>query len=139
MNRLKIDLDTKNGIEEIISNLKFFLFYHFRLRLVVPNELRSIVVPVITLNACREFYRGIREITVKEICTLDRNGRKFGTSGDVGGPLVTAGSLVDTGDQIGVYSWSGKKFRRENPDVYMNLLHPLYKSWILANARIHHS
>ena len=90
-------------------------------------------MPIISLNDCQEFYHEIRELSEKEICTLDRNGRKFGAPGDVGGPLIVAGG------QIGVYSWSGGKSRRENPDIYMNLLYPLYRNWILANARIHHS
>ncbi|XP_033218376.1 trypsin eta-like [Belonocnema kinseyi] len=101
-------------------------------RLVVSRHLRSIIVPTISVEECRSFYHDVRLITNQEICTFDRGGEKYGSNGDAGGPLVFGGKLV------GVYSWGGDGHPRENPDVFMNLLYPLYRNWILANVRLHH-
>ena len=100
---------------------------------MVPIEVHSINVNVISLEECQRYYNNVRQITNKEICTLDRRGEKFGSNGDSGGPLVVAGKLV------GVYSWSGNNPRHENPDVFMNLLHPFYKQWIIANIQLNHA
>ena len=92
--------------------------------------LRSITVPIISLRECQLHYRNVTRITNKEICTLDRWGGKFSSIGDSGGPLIVDGRLV------GIFSWSGENHRRENPDVFVNLSHSLYRKWILMNIRV---
>ena len=100
--------------------------------LEVSSVARSITVPIISLQECQHYYLNIRQITNHVICTLDRSGEKFGTHSDSGGPLVIDDKL------IGVYSWRGNNFPGENPDVFMNLLHPFYKNWVIAHAQLNH-
>ena len=95
-----------------------------------PCELRSITVPIISLSECQNIYRQTAEITNKYFCTQDIHGLQGGSYGDSGGPLVVNDQLA------GVYSWSKNHATPEYPDVYVNLDHPLYRNWILAN--LHH-
>lgn len=101
---------------------------------IYPEELRSIVVPTISFEECANIYHDVTTITDKDICTHDRIEHKFGTDGDSGGPLVVNGYLA------GVMAWNGdregKRANRENPDVFVNVAHPFYRRWIIANIRL---
>ena len=99
--------------------------------MVFPNKLRSMIVPTISREECIHHYRGRFEISDKNICTLDKSGRKSCSFGDSGAPLVAKSKL------IGVHSSAGNNLSYINPDIYMNLSHPAYKNWIILNLQIY--
>ena len=98
--------------------------------MVFPCELRSIIVPIISQEECAIAYYNIFEISNRDICTFDGHRQKGGAFGDSGGPLAVDRQLV------GVMSWSKSMTLPIYPDVFVNLAHPLYRNWILAN--MHH-
>ena len=89
-----------------------------------PKELRTITVPIMSHDACFEFYKNYTRITDRMFCTFD--GQKSSGFGDAGGPLVIHNQLA------GVFAWRGLLSKRENPDVFMNLGHSVYRSWIYS-------
>ena len=107
----------------MISKQKF-LFPHFRQRRSFPHQLRSTTVPILTLWQCENAYHGLFPITDQYICIYYTNREKSCDDGDSGGPLVVNDRLV------GVYSFHGSQ--PQAPDVFMNLMHPSYKEWILS-------
>ena len=114
----------KNYILEFSSELKVDIC--FRNKPYFPEELRSILIPILSQQQCENAYHNHAVITNKEICTYDRGGRKCCGFGDSGGPLVVNGRLA------GVMSWTGFFPNRPNPDVFMNLSHPEYRNWIIS-------
>lgn len=91
--------------------------------MVRPRQLQAITVPIIDQEVCRKIYRNFRVITIKDICTFD--GEKSCSHGDSGGPLVVDGQLV------GVSAWrKPSPSGLEYPDVFVNLLQPVYRNWI---------
>ena len=99
--------------------------------MVYPKHLRSMIVPTISLAECINHYRGRCIVSDKNICTLDRSGRRSCSFGDSGSPLVANGKL------IGVHSFAGSNFSRINPDTYINLSHPVYKNWVMSYLRLY--
>ncbi|XP_033231220.1 trypsin-3-like [Belonocnema kinseyi] len=100
-------------------------------KLVYPDELRSITVSTIGLKECQEIVihkiPNHIQITAKDICTGELNGIKGSCHGDSGGPLVIDGKLA------GVFSFTHSKnsfSNRDNPDIFVNVAHPLHKFWI---------
>ena len=91
-----------------------------------PEELRSITVPIISLEKCRRIYR-FNKLTERHICILDDVEWKHCGDGDSGGPLVIGGHLA------GVYAWKRGCY---GPDIFMNLAHPENRNWILENMNI---
>ena len=96
-----------------------------------PRQLQAIKVPLIDWQECRYMYRNFHEVTDKDICTFDRNGKKGCSHGDSGGPLVVDSQLV------GILSWQRVSLGLDYPDVYMNLMHPVYKTWINSYIQNH--
>ena len=81
-------------------------------------------------ESCENYYVSIGlEITNKNICTLDESGLKYCGAGDSGDPLVVEGELA------GIFTVSLYNGGPDIPDVYMNLSHPEYRNWILANMQ----
>ena len=97
--------------------------------MIFPRELRSIDVPIISLDECASIYENIVTITSKDICTHDQINRKCACDGDSGGPLVVQGHL------LGIMAWSGDGPKAEHPDVFVNLSHPTYRLWIIGHIR----
>ena len=88
-------------------------------------------MPTISLEKCRNVYAYVREvleITNKNICVNDNDGKKYCSFGDSGNPLVIAGKLA------GVMSWNTHNC--EEPDVFMNLADPEYRNWIISNLAV---
>ena len=99
----------------------------FRRQCNFPTTLRSMTVPIISEEECSHIYRNLTEITGKDVCTLDKSGLKCCGIGDSGAPLVVNNRL------IGLLSWGGTFENRENPDVFINLSHHEYRTWIISN------
>ena len=98
--------------------------------MIYPKVLRSIIVPTISTEECAHFYHDITVITDKEICTHDIVERKCGGDGDSGNPFAVNGYLV------GIMAWSRDNQIGEAPDVFVNVAHPFYSTWIVANMRL---
>ena len=128
----EINVIDKEWIESsTLECTKNCLFLHCRTGPVYPNELRSTIVPTISVAECINYYRGRCEVSDKNICTLDRSGRRSCSFGDSGSPLVADRKL------IGVHSSAGSDLSRVNPDIYVNLSHPAYKNWIISHLRLY--
>ena len=82
-------------------------------------------MPTISQERCRHAYEHQTDITDIYICTLDED--KYCAKGDSGAPLVFERLLA------GVFVWSGGRGGANNPDVYVNLSHHIYREWILSN------
>ena len=59
------------------------------------------------------------------------NEEKSCSYGDSGAPLVVHSRLV------GVFVWSGEHAGLTNPDVFINLDHLEYRSWIMSYIARH--
>ncbi|XP_033217498.1 trypsin eta-like [Belonocnema kinseyi] len=93
-------------------------------KVVFPEELRSIPVPIMSHEECRRAYPN-NEITEKEICVFDKSGKESSCNGDSGGPFAIKNKLV------GVMSWGGVSGGGE-PDVFVNVAYPKYRKWIMS-------
>ena len=99
-------------------------FSDFSCKKEYPAELRSITVPIISLEECRYRYHNISPITNIYVCTYFQNRQKCVNDGDSGAPLVVNRKLV------GVLAWGDDTGNPLAPDVFMSTLHPKYREWI---------
>ena len=114
------------------NNFKNCLLLHFRDGgLVLPTQLRSMIVPTISLAECIDIYRGRCEVSNQNICTLDRSGRRACSHGDSGAPLVANSKL------IAIHAAAGSNLSQINPDIYIKLSYPAYKNWIISHLRMY--
>lgn len=96
----------------------------------LPDELRKVVVPLVSRNSCLESYPG--KITERMICAGYPDGGKDSCQGDSGGPLFIRhenGSF----NLIGVVSWGEGCARKGKYGVYSNIA-SVY-DWIQDNAK----
>ena len=93
-----------------------------------PKHVRSTTVHTISVEYCAHIYRFHHPVTERDICTYDPRGDKCCGEGDSGGPLVVHGHLV------GIFSWSSGLGGPVFPDVFVNLLHPVYSNWIHSHV-----
>ncbi|XP_033225665.1 trypsin delta-like [Belonocnema kinseyi] len=95
-----------------------------------PNQLRSTTLPIINKSKCQSYFPKPLDIVYStDICTFDKAGKKGLCHGDSGGPLVFNNQL------IGVSSWGSKTLDHKYPDVFINVAHPVYRKWIIANIQ----
>ncbi|XP_033229912.1 trypsin-7-like [Belonocnema kinseyi] len=94
-----------------------------------PKHLRSITLPTISTEECRNEHDGDHAITDEVICTFDTSGQKRCGVGDGGNPLVMNGQLV------GLMGWNAPG----SPNIFVNLAYPEYRLWILSNLPHPHS
>ena len=95
--------------------------------MIHPVELRSIIVPTISLEECRRELRNtqnrefVTQLSNKVICTYDKFLERHASILDDGNPLVVHNHLA------GILFWTEQN---GYPDVYVNLEYPEYKAWI---------
>ena len=85
-------------------------------------------MPIISLNACHAWFIGDSNISGKVICTRDPHNLVKRGDGDSGGPVVN-----QHGQLLGISSYSREVKNYQLPDVSINVVHPLYKVWIVEH------
>uniref|UniRef100_A0A182Q2D3 trypsin n=1 Tax=Anopheles farauti TaxID=69004 RepID=A0A182Q2D3_9DIPT len=73
------------------------------------DQLRQVVLPIVSQKMCRKAYEGTDEITARMICAGYAEGMRDACDGDSGGPLICRGM------QAGVISWA---FGGAQPNKY---------------------
>nr|AAV84270.1 serine protease [Culicoides sonorensis] len=86
------------------------------------QQLRKVVVPIVSREQCSKSYKGFNEITERMICAGFQKGGKDSCQGDSGGPLVHDDVL------IGVVSWGKGCAEKNFPGVYANVAY--VRDWI---------
>ena len=87
-------------------------------------------LPIITLAECVHHHRG--QLTERNICTLDLSRRRGTCLGDQGGPLVYDNRL------IGILLYTGVNLG-EDPDIFVNIIDPAHRAWIIEMRNyLHH-
>uniref|UniRef100_A0A182U1C2 trypsin n=1 Tax=Anopheles melas TaxID=34690 RepID=A0A182U1C2_9DIPT len=64
------------------------------------EQLRQVVMPIVSQAVCRKAYKGTDEITARMLCAGYPEGMRDACDGDSGGPLICRGI------QAGVISWA---------------------------------
>ncbi|XP_006873998.1 PREDICTED: mastin-like [Chrysochloris asiatica] len=77
-----------------------------KVQLPAPYNLREVEVPIVDDEVCRQQYRKVKKVILKDMLCAGSSGRDS-CQGDSGGPLVC--KLGGTWLQVGVVSWGGQR------------------------------
>ncbi|KOX79695.1 Trypsin-1, partial [Melipona quadrifasciata] len=94
----------------------------------IPQVLRKVSVPIISMESCRTAYKSLGRIPDGEICAGFSQGGKDSCQGDSGGPFVVDGKLV------GIVSWGKGCATPHYPGVYTEVAH--YRQWIKQHSGV---
>uniref|UniRef100_A0A182P1W8 trypsin n=1 Tax=Anopheles epiroticus TaxID=199890 RepID=A0A182P1W8_9DIPT len=92
------------------------------------DQLREVVLPIVSQRVCRKAYEGTDEITARMLCAGYPEGMRDACDGDSGGPLICRGI------QAGVISWAIGCAQPNKYGVYSSIAQGL--DWIRNHTGI---
>ncbi|KAJ8958444.1 hypothetical protein NQ318_002231 [Aromia moschata] len=94
----------------------------------VPDHLRGVMLPAISIDECKQDYRHQFAITPRMFCAGFKQGGRDSCKGDSGGPFVANHTLY------GLVSWGVSCAERYTPGVYTKV--SLFRDYIKHNSGV---
>jgi secreted trypsin-like serine protease len=101
-----------------------------------PNDLRQVVVPVLSNQVCNRPVSYNGTITKRMICAGLLDGGKDSCQGDSGGPLFRYFRTDKRGVQAGIVSFGIGCARPNKPGVYTRITNPAIRDFIRSKAGV---
>eukprot|EP00516_Mucochytrium_quahogii_P001703 CAMPEP_0203757130 /NCGR_PEP_ID=MMETSP0098-20131031/10274_1 /ASSEMBLY_ACC=CAM_ASM_000208 /TAXON_ID=96639 /ORGANISM=" , Strain NY0313808BC1" /LENGTH=259 /DNA_ID=CAMNT_0050649257 /DNA_START=101 /DNA_END=877 /DNA_ORIENTATION=- len=97
-----LNKEFNSRLEQVGTNLMVAGWGYMKEYTSVVDDLREVMVPVVSKKVCSASYSGIRDAN---ICAGYQEGKKDSCGGDSGGPLIYYNPTTKKVEQVGIVSW----------------------------------